>query len=86
MAPRQRAAALDPVGFIHSLWWALVAGDERIRRALPCWAKLSRDLEEEATVAIDGEIHEVGYYQPCRLKPPIRTTPAAGSIHTSTPA
>ena len=27
---------------------------------------LGAHLEEETTVAIDGEIHEVGYYQPIR--------------------
>jgi len=27
---------------------------------------LGTHLEEETTVAIDGEIHEVGYYQPIR--------------------
>ena len=27
---------------------------------------LGEHLEEETTVAIDGEIHEVGYYQPVR--------------------
>ena len=27
---------------------------------------LGMHLEEETTVAIDGEIHEVGYYQPIR--------------------
>jgi sulfur-carrier protein len=27
---------------------------------------LGEHLEEETTVAIDGEIHEVGYYQPIR--------------------
>ena len=27
---------------------------------------LGEHLEEETTVAIDGELHEVGYYQPLR--------------------
>jgi molybdopterin synthase sulfur carrier subunit len=27
---------------------------------------LGEHLEEETTVAIDGELHEVGYYQPIR--------------------
>ncbi|MGH7155259.1 MAG: hypothetical protein ACREF3_15145 [Acetobacteraceae bacterium] len=27
---------------------------------------LGEHLEEEATVAIDGELHEVGYFQPIR--------------------
>ncbi len=27
---------------------------------------LGRHIEEETTVAIDGEIHEVGYYHPIR--------------------
>jgi len=37
-----------------------------IRALEDLYPGVGEHLEEETTVAIDGEIHEVGYYQPVR--------------------